>query len=308
MTSLTDALNKVSRLVTPELREEDAQKRIAGEIKACEDFLAQKKEMQENLARAQADCETYRADAQNAQATLDAVSIQGLAITAANIKTAAEFLDRQLGFSRMPEYDAALDKFCRDIRYDATSASLTLMNLRRIDRNVSWRMMADPHSNRSCEELGRAHAAAAGALDALHRAFSAGISPQSPLGKKLFFKEKVVGEKTERRAGYPLVFLTEKVKVPVTKMVELTAPEKAEVTARYLAAVACLQNDVPAFLAERRKIAEAVKSIQLYEDASYRAGTLQKELSRVPGDMEQKAQAFIAEMKKSSGAPVIRLK
>lgn len=307
MKSLSDALNKVSRLVTPELREEDAQKRINAEIKACEDFLAEKQAVQENLARAKAECEAYRAAAKSGQAELDALSIKDLAKTAADIKAAAELLDRQLGFSRMAEY-AAIDTFCRNVRYDLTSVAMTLMTNDRLSQKISLRMLTDHHSNRNCDDLLRAHGQAAAGLEALRRAFAEGISPQSPLGKKLFFTEKVIGEKTERRAGYPLVFLTEKVKVPVTKTVELTAEEKAGVTARYLSAVTCLQNDLPVFLVQRQKIAEAMKSVSLYEDASQRAASLEAELARVPADMEQKAQAFITEMKKASTVPVLKLK
>ena len=295
MSSLSDALNKVSRLVTPELRDEDERKRKEAEVAACNDFLKQKEALEAQLVRANTSVSKRAAGAAQASQYLDNIDRSALKSSSEAVIAAAKTIERYMrDIAPSDKENLAFARFLDETAWEFTRVTLFLRN----SATLGSVHIFGTFDRGDFSKVEKGMAAWKVRIAELRQSLTDGIDPASREGQKLFFKEDVVGHKTERRAGYPFVFLTEKVQVPVTKRTEFTADQKAAAVKKYVDAIDVFETKIPELLKQATSIAQAVAKVSAYDDAKLSAQGAQAQLDKIPADLVEKVQCHVAALNK----------
>lgn len=295
MPPLKDVMNKVSRLITPELRREDEIVRLKAEIDLCAAFMAQRA-LNERVLMSWAENEAgLRAAAARMEAALPDMGVLHKHVQ--DIAEACKHIDSVVGYQNAPLHD-----FCRKVGMDLLFVrSGHLISDDEGMRRLGMRLLADTAridamKNR-WEEEKAVLSAFRSDLDDLRQGGGAG----GKLAQHLFFRQVQIGTRTERRLGYPIIFLTEKVEVPVIKRFEMDSSEKKRVIDALESAVDTLEQSMPALYAMARQVGSSMTTIEALQQSERAAVNARKELAQVPADFARRTESHMKELAQRLG-------
>lgn len=285
MPALTETMNRVSRLIDPELRRVDEISRLEADMAECKDFLSRKAEHERVLQDWDAKEAALRADAARALEVMPGLA--DLREQVSGVHAACEFIDQKVRYKNtlVHEFCFAMGFELRSLspmRYSSTDDFMWMMGMRSFVEYGHLSRVQERYE-RSREVLAAFRREVEGLLLA--------SDVNSVLAQQVFFKNAQVGTKTQR--GF--LFMTEKKQVPVIKRCEMDNIEKMQVVQEMLGALDVIETNLAGLFAARDAINANLPAVEALRDAENRVKHARKELEGIPADFAGQAEQYVKE-------------